>query len=382
MTMTMHDYSLWVREQVLPYWFAHGFNARSALFYEKLYLDGSPDRVAELRLRTHMRQVYVFAHSAELGFLPAEPALAMADAAMTAIREHAWAPDGRPGWAHRLTQSGRITDPRRDLYDHAFALHALAWMAKATGEDRYRAWIDDTLAAIETLMAAPAGGWAESDGHELPRRQNPHMHMFEACLALFETSGDPRHLARTAEIAGLFRARFFDEELKVLREFFGPEWQLADEFGSERLEPGHMVEWVWLLRRYERSTGLPVARLAADLFTAAERVGMDGASFLLDEVSLDGTPTSDGRRLWPQTEYLKACLVQHEDSGDATFVEKADQMVDRLFKSYLRGRIPGLWVDRFDLAGRAAVDHVPASIVYHLLAPVVEFQRHEPGLDS
>lgn len=375
MTKTMRDYCGWVLEQVLPYWFANGFDKDTGLFFEKLHLDGTPDREADIRLRTHMRQVYVFAHSAMLGFLPKEPALAMADTAMTAIRRHAWAPDGRPGWAHCLAQSGEVTDPKRDLYDHAFALHALAWMAKATGADRYRLWIDETLAAVDTLMAAPAGGWAESDGHQLPRRQNPHMHMFEACLALYETSGEARHLARAGEIAGLFRTRFFDESLNILREFFGPEWQLADEYGSERLEPGHMAEWTWLLHRYRRSAQQPVGRQATDLFAAAERIGLDKAGFLLDVVSLDGTPISDGRRLWPQTEYLKACLVGFEVSGDRSLIDRADRMVDRLFTTYLDGPAPGLWIDRFDLEGRPAVDHVPASILYHLLAPVIEFER-------
>ena len=255
-------------------------------------------------------------------------------------------------------------------------------MAKATGDDVYGTWIDETLAVVDEVLAAPAGGWAESDAHELPRRQNPHMHLLEASLALHETSGEARHLARAAEIVSLFRTRFFDEQLKTLREFFGPEWQRADAYGSDRLDPGHMMEWVWLLRRYQRSSRQSVARLTDDLFAAAEWLGVDAAGFLLDEVSPSGEPISDGRRLWPQTEYLKACLVQYEATGEGVYLASGDRMAARLFESYLKVAVPGLWIDRFDLAGDPAVDHVPASILYHLLAPVVELLRIDPSSAS
>ena len=64
----------------------------------------------------------------------------------------------------------------------------------------------------------------------------------------------------------------------------------------------------------------------------------------------------------------------------AAYLASADAMAARLADSYLRGATPGLWIDRFDLAGQLAVDHVPASILYHLLAPVVELLRLDPRL--
>lgn len=378
--MTLRRYVDWVVNDALPLWAARGFDAGTGLFREKLHLDGTPDTNADIRVRTHMRQVYVFAHSALLGLLPGKAALDTATATMTAIRARAWAPDGAAGWAHRLNHAGAVVDAHRDLYDHAFVLHALAWMAKATGNDVYRTWTDETLDAVDTLMAAPAGGWAESDRHELPRRQNPHMHFLEANLALYETSGEPRHLARAAEIVALFRSRFFDEDIATLREFFGPHWEISETYRSGRLDPGHMMEWVWLLRRYERSTRQPVARHTAALFASAETIGLDRANFLIDEVDASGQPLSNGRRLWPQTEYLKACMVAFEASGDRAYLAKADAMAARICDVYLTGAEPGLWIDRFTLDGQIAVDHVPASILYHLLAPVVEYLRLEPKL--
>ncbi len=376
--MTMRAYVEWMRTIALPWWQERAQDERTGLFFEKLNLDGSPDTHADIRLRTHMRQVYVFAHCAELGLMPREQVLSRAVRGMDVAHRLAWAPDGKAGWVHSLDQAGTVVNAKRDLYDHAFVLHALAWVAKATGETRFRTWIDETLEAVDTVLAAKAGGWAESDAHELPRRQNPHMHLLEASLALYETSDAAHHLARAAEIVSLFRTRFFDETLATMREFFGPQWQVDDAFRSDRLDPGHMAEWVWLLRRYERAAAQPVDRLTEALFIAAERLGMDDGGFLLDEVDPAGKPVSEGRRLWPQTEYLKACTVEHEMRGDATYRKKGDAMATRILSTYIGGNaVPALWIDRFDLKGGIAVDHVPASILYHLLAPVVEYLRLE-----
>src|SRR3546814_21139537 len=112
-------------------------------------------------------------------------------------------------WSSDVCSSDLVVDGRRDLYDHAFALHAMAWAEKAVGTGRYGAWIDETLAVIDEAMAATHGGWAESDRTETQRRQNPQMHLFESCLALYYTGGGPRHPALAGEIFGLVRPRSF-----------------------------------------------------------------------------------------------------------------------------------------------------------------------------
>ena len=300
----------------------------------------------------------------------------MAVDATLRLRQIAWAPDGKPGWIHRIRRDGTIIDNRRDLYDHAFVLHGLAWMREATGDGVYGDWIEETLAFIDEALRAPAGGWAESDRHELPRRQNPHMHFFEASIALYETSGDAAHLARAGELFGLFRTTFFDEKLGLLREYFGREWQLGSEYGSDRIEPGHMMEWVWLIRRFARSSRRRVDDYAPRLFVRSLEIGLDPKTgFLPDETDPDGKPLVDGRRLWVQTEYLKALLVEYEASRDVTLLADADALCTRLFETYLTGTVAGGFRDRFTLGGELFVDHIPASILYHLFAPLIEIHR-------
>ncbi len=269
-------------------------------------------------------------------------------------------------------------DFRRDLYDHAFVLHALGVLYQATNNPRYLTWIDETLAMIDYGLSASHGGWAENDRRDLPRRQNPHMHLFEASLALYETTGEARHLARAGEIFGLFRSRFFDEDTGFLREFFGPAWEISQSFDSERIYPGHMAEWAWLLRRYQRVTAWPVDRLCATLLENAIRLGRDSSGFLRDLVDLTGRPLVDRRRLWPQTEYLKALIVEGSKTNDSAMLAEADAFSERLFSTYLSNTPSGTWLDEFTVDGELSATGIPASTLYHLFAVAVEILQHLP----
>ncbi len=375
--MSLQAYVEWIRSEALPVWLGAACDDKG-LFWETLNLDGTPRPSADLRLRTGMRQVYVFAHAATLGLAPRDVCLSLAQAMMDRLRALAWAPDGRQGWVARFDRTGRVLDGRRDLYDHAFVLHALASLHQATEDPRYLQWVDETLRVIDEGMSGRHGGWAESTAGELPRRQNPHMHFFEANLALFESTGQPRHLARAGELFGLFHSRFLDQETGVLREFFGPEWQVGPQYRSERLEPGHMVEWVWLLRRFGRSTGRPLDETCSRLLDTGLRIGRHESGFLADEVDISGRPLSDSRRLWPQTELLKAFVVQAAATGRADFAAAAEAVAGRILVGYLTGCPRGCWNDQFTLDGTLTATSIPASSFYHLFAGAVEimlFQR-------
>src|SRR3546814_13714602 len=113
-----------------------------------------------------------------------------------------------------------------------------------------------------------------------------------------------------------------------------------------------MMEWVWLLRRYSRASGTRVDDLCARLFVAGMSLGRDPASgFLVDEVDARGRSIGAGRRPWPQTEYLKALLVQHEASGDARLAGPAEALCRRLLDTYLADVPTCRWPGHFPLAG-------------------------------
>ena len=59
---------------------------------------------------------------------------------------------------------------------------------------------------------------------KLPRRQNPHMHLLEALLALHVATGEKNWLRRAGALVDLFKRRFVDPQTGALIEFFGEDW--------------------------------------------------------------------------------------------------------------------------------------------------------------
>jgi N-acylglucosamine 2-epimerase (GlcNAc 2-epimerase) len=91
-------------------------------------------------------------------------------------------PDGRPGFVHTLAHDGTVLDPRRDTYDHAFVLLALANVYALDRGAQVRSEIDSLVAFRETELRSPHGGCVEGWPASMPRRQNPQMHLFEAMM--------------------------------------------------------------------------------------------------------------------------------------------------------------------------------------------------------
>ncbi|MDO9417817.1 AGE family epimerase/isomerase [Pararhizobium sp.] len=361
---------------VLPVWASTAFDETAGQFMEGLQLDGAPDPSGIVRTRTAARQIYVFAQAAVLGVAP-QGALDKAETAFANLRKVAWVDGPAPGYARALHYpTAKITDPERDLYDHACVLLALAWLSKAAGKARYQSYIDEIIAAMDLTLAAPAGGWAEDGAGRLPRRQNPHMHYLEACLALWETGHGEAYAARAGQLLVLFQTRFFDEETGALREFFGPGWETEEAYGSHRLEPGHMAEWVWLLRRYTILSGNDQSTAGARLLEAAVRIGRSGeTSFLVDEVLISGEPSKASRRLWPQAELLKALVVEGHAQDRADYRTDAERMIAALFETYLAETPAGTWRDCFDGDGQPIATSIPASSLYHLWTVIPELLR-------
>jgi mannose-6-phosphate isomerase len=272
---------------------------------------------------------------------------------------------------HLLDADGSICDARRDLYDHAFHILALSWAYRATGDAQILALAIETLAFVDEAMGCAQGGWFEGCPASLPRRQNPHMHMFEALLALFEASGDTAYLNRAGDIAVLLAERFIDPDTGLLFENFDDD---LVPIRPARIEPGHMAEWCWLLHKYATLTAEPPLGIALTLGKHADALAPKGQGFLLDGFDENLNILTPSRRLWGQTEWLKSMLVRFE-AGDEDMSVMADALLRRIRGSYFEENLPGLWMDQFDLQEAPMATHVPASIVYHLVSAATEVER-------
>jgi len=347
----------WCALRALPYWATHGQSTDDS-WVEHLHLDGTPDVVAERRWRVLARQVYVYAKATSLGWYDGREVALSTYAKMKSV-----------GYVHRVSADGTVTDPMRDLYDHAFYVLAAGSLYGLTKDSRFLRDAEALLGWIEAALAHPCGGWKESDrvGLEAARRQNPHMHLFEASLFLYGITENRKHLAFADRVYALFQAHFYDSG--TISEFFASDWTLADSDMGQTAEPGHAVEWIWLLGQYAKATGVNVTAFQSALYKTAQ---MGRGWFLNDEEDKSGHIRRETKRLWVQTEVIKAHLAMAE-IGVGGARDMAAATINALFPTYLTAE--GLWNDQINACGANIASTIPVSTFYHILCMAGESVR-------
>jgi len=360
----------WLFDSALPLWAERGFDDATGLFAEKLDLTGQPVAGSH-RVRVQARQLYVFAEAGRLGWTgPWRPRVA---AGLATLVGPARALQGAVG--HLLDPSGRLIDARRDLYDQAFGLFGLA-NARELDPVGVDARIAEVMAYLDT-QRGQGGGFLEGEIKPFPRWQNPHMHLFEAGLALHE-AGASQGLELAREIARMFDAYFFDPVNGALGEYYRDDLSRAEGEIGRLAEPGHHFEWIWLLDRWRKVSGEDHAGPAERLWSHAVTNGIrDGVA--IDEVWRDGGARTLSARLWPQTERLKAALIRFESRRDAAAAEQAVAAFDGLWR-YFSGLGEGLWRDRLGADGMFVEEPAPASSFYHIVLAFSELLRVGAGL--
>ncbi len=376
----------WLSEVLLPFWRERTVDREHGGFFERLTPEGALVPLDYKRMRLQGRQIYLFSHAALLGLDP--EGRAIAERGLDFITRHGWHPNG--GWVFKLSLDGaRVLDPTRHLYCQAFVLFGLAWFHRLTGASEALALADRTLDFIEAQMRDPrAGGylneWVEGQaGMPLPRQQNPHMHLTEALLMLAEASGRAVYLDRARALVDLFFTRFRTGPNGFVGEYFAEDWQPMPGRDGARHEPGHQFEWIWILLRYARLAGdREIPGRLSDLLASTIRHGIDRAPDALaatfDEIDPAGAPLLTTKRLWPQTETVKALVAAYETFGEADYLRQAEAAIRMIFRTYLGGGEP-LFREHLDRSGKAAViDFVPASSLYHLVLCLAEYVRVAP----
>jgi mannose/cellobiose epimerase-like protein (N-acyl-D-glucosamine 2-epimerase family) len=276
---------------------------------------------------------------------------------------------------HALAPDGRIADPTRDLYGHAFALLGLAWYHRLTGDTQVLNVADAALAFLDAELAAHHGGYLDArPPRDAIRRQNPHMHLFEALIALHQATGDAKYLARAAELFDLFSTRFFQPASGSLAEYLTEDLSPVPDPRGQVTEPGHHYEWVWLLRNFAQASTRNVATYCAALYDHADRYGWDAEGFVVDEVDTAGALLKSSRRSWPHCECVKANIVEGE-RGRTGCDERAARALVRLADTFIARPVRGGFIDHVDHNGAPLVAMMPASTLYHLFGAVAEAAR-------
>src|SRR5947209_11653808 len=192
----------WLTDHVCRYWLAR-IHGPAGGFFGNLDALGAP--VANQRRTTlvQARLTYVFSHAYLLS--GGDPVFREAARhGLAFLVRAARGPDG--GWFRAVSVDGATLDNTRDAYDHAFVLFALAWYCRATGDRNVIQLADATWEFMQQRLADPQHcGFFEEfapgrTGIKLPRRQNPHMHLLEAVLALHVATGEKNWLRRATAL--------------------------------------------------------------------------------------------------------------------------------------------------------------------------------------
>jgi mannose/cellobiose epimerase-like protein (N-acyl-D-glucosamine 2-epimerase family) len=357
----------WLLEQVLPFWAGRAYDKNDGGYASELTRDGDiADRAAPKTCLVHARLLYCFSQARLLGAdTRAEKA---AQRALDFLITHLHTAEG--GWRSSSAPSAAAFD----LYDHAFVLFGLASWFRASGEASAIALAEQTMTFLDgTMGVAGRGGWHEDDRRRLPRRQNPHMHLLEAFHALFESTGDPVWLDRAKAVVRLFQTRFFDLQTGTLREFLNADLSPLDGPAGLVREPGHHMEWVWLLLHHRRLSGDEgVLAPAEALYQSAIRHGVDERGLLIESMTANGDAIERSTLLWPQTEAVKAALARHEFLG--ADIAPATTFLDAMFRHHIPADAP-LWINRLSGTGTPLSDTVPTRVLYHLVLGLAEWLR-------
>jgi mannose-6-phosphate isomerase len=283
------------------------------------------------------------------------------------------------GWFFSIDPAGRPLDTRKDLYAHAFGMLGLATYAATFGDVGAVALARAADGAVEAHLRTPAG-WCltEADRRWAPPdrllRQNPHMHLFEAYVALFAATGDPLWSARAQAILRLLAEVVAEPATGALRE-------LLDEAGRERAdlalwaEPGHHFEWYWLIGELERLDPGFACPLDRDrLFGWAAEFGIDEpGGVVLTVDARTGAPIDGRKRLWPLTELIKAQSAYLRAHAHGNERDRLAGDLAFLLDRYL---LPGGgWHEHLARDLTPIAGPLPTSSGYHLMLALVELER-------
>lgn len=368
----------WCKEYALPFWAGNGVDPKGG-FYEDLAMDGSPNVNRVRRVRVQARQCYVYAHAAHLGWFNNAQEIA----------DHGWryliskglqggdniANGEFAGCAHLLNPDGSINDASRDTYAQAFLMLASSWHYRAFNDEQGLQFLHQTTHFLNTHLKADNAGWREGIPARLPRRQNPHMHLFEALLAAYEATSDVQYLELASNVFAMFEDIFFDAQTNTLLEYFNVDWT-PDNKAGHLTEPGHMMEWCWLIHWYARLSGKNLNSFAEKLYQAGAALSVNTQTGLvINEMKITGEITNPASRLWPQTEYIKANIARARAGQEGADILAA-KMIDKLFHYFLDAPVKGGWYDQRDAQGHITSNTMPSSTFYHIFCVATEVDKY------
>lgn len=370
-------WSAWFWGDFLTDWLARVQDDEAGVF-DALDIDGKPDVTANKSLLAQARTLFTLSHAA---LLSEDPALV--SAARKQVEFLARFRKARGLYRCMSTREGNPTGQPSDeaarSYDHSFIILGLVTWNRVSPSDETTVLIDDCWEVLQSQLTDPATGLLRNDdiGANTTPAQNPHMHLYEACLQANRMTGDAIWLTRAADLRKLALRHFMDQDSGTITEFLTPDLQPLPGADGLRREIGHQCEWAWLLEEEAKLAGNPdLSITAARLMDFANNYGfatdgpLKGAA--IDAVSADGNVTENSFLLWPQTEAIKILAIGHV-TGDQQAGKRANELMCLMFEGWFADR--PTFVNQLDTEGNSIWSQAPTRLMYHLVLAMTEGAR-------
>lgn len=223
------------------------------------------------------------------------------------------------GFFSGVAVDGKVINPGKNTYAHAFALFALSHVARVTKDEKYRAAALTAWGDINTHLRDADGGFRLEAPRDFGpsnslRNQNPVMHMYEALLALIDATGDPRAVAGAQSVGNFVLYKLLQGQADggaYIPEWYDEHWKpLPTKEKGGYIDIGHQFEWSHLLAT-SAQRGLPVlyGDVAERLLKYGLKIGYDDIEGgVFNRAYPDGSIDRD-KFWWQQAEGLRALMV-------------------------------------------------------------------------
>lgn len=351
------DCRSWLANSAFPLWLNTGIDWQNGGFAEDINSRGVANFKSK-RLRSACRQIYVACVCFQMGGELGLPAVLHG---FEFLKNSARRPGG--GFYSHFDEFCKPTSDDLDTYDLAFVLFALAHVYRTLKLESAKELACELLDFMRASLAHPSGGFMEGIPHKYPRRQNPHMHMLEACLEWQKLDQAGEFSKEAILLKGIFDDYFFSKG--SVREYFNEDWSVANTYSGLLVEPGHLFEWCWLLYQFECQFGQTCQEIDR-MLEFSRRYGVQSNGLLFGAISIDGLVASGDVRLWAHAEWVRA-----ETAASLRGVPNHLKQALTSLLRFLDQDNVGLWHERFTTSEGFVNAASPATTLYHITGAMV-----------
>lgn len=238
-----------------------------------------------------------------------------------------------------LDSEGRPKDTKKQFYAIAFAIYGLSEYFRATGGKETLELAKSFYHSIEEHSYDPCGGgyieactreWgtiadmrlSDKDQNDA-KTMNTHLHILEGYTNLYRVWKDGGLRKRLENLVNIFIDKIVrpDGHLGL---FFGYDWTSH----STAVSYGHDIEASWLLDEAAGVLGdkelAPKVKSVCTKVAAAAMEGFSPDGGMIYEYDLATGRRDSDRHWWVQAETVVGCLNQYQRTGDAKWLESAD----------------------------------------------------------